>query len=67
VSYTITSGPRNPIAGVAEKSVSKETAADAWALVQQLDASDEKATIRNSSGRWIGRRELRSRATKEAN
>jgi hypothetical protein len=46
---------------------SKDTAADAWALVQQLMASDEKATeIKDPSGRLISLEELRDRAASEA-
>jgi hypothetical protein len=65
--YTITSGPRNPIPGTRETTVSKETAAEAWALVQKLEDSDQWTVVKDLSGRGISWQELRDRAAKGAN
>ena len=67
MSYKITYEPLNRIAGVEPKTVTEETASSAWDLVDKLHRSDEKTTIRNSSGRVIGWQELRDLAVKEAN
>ena len=65
--YTITYQPINRIRGVTPSAVTKETAAEAWTLVQQLHASDEKTEIKDPSGRSIDWLELREIAKKEAN
>jgi hypothetical protein len=50
--------------GVAEK----DSAAAAWALVQQLEISDEKILeIRSPSGQLMSRDQLRELAQREAN
>jgi hypothetical protein len=67
VTYSITFRSRNPIPGVQEKTVEEETAAAAWALVVQLEASDERAVVRDESGREIKREELRTLAKGQAN
>ena len=64
--YSITYEPMSRIAGVKPNTVTKETAAEAWALVQQLNASDEKTEIRDAHGRDIGWEELRLLAEREA-
>ncbi|MBB6250113.1 hypothetical protein [Nitrospirillum iridis] len=65
--YTITFQPLYLTAGVTPKSVTKNTAAEAWTLVQQLHASDEKTEIKDSLGHPIEWQELRILAEKEAN
>jgi hypothetical protein len=64
--YTIKFGPRNPIPGVREANASKDSAAAAWVLVQQLQASDERAEITDPSGQPISWQELRLAAEQEA-
>lgn len=50
----------------AESTVSTiETAAEAWAVVQQLEGSDEEIEIKDEHGRTISREELRLLAEKE--
>ena len=63
--YRITFSPRNPISGVEESTAEEETAAAAWALVQQLEASDEKTSIKDPTGNTISWQELRDCAAKE--
>ena len=65
--YTITFQPLNPISGVKPKTVTKDSATAAWAEVQMLQASDEKAEIKDRSGRDISWQELRDLAAQEAN
>jgi len=67
MTFSVTFGPRNPIPGVRHKTVEKETAAEAWALVLQLEASDEEARVHDASGREVGREELRTLAKAGAN
>lgn len=64
--YQITYQPLNRIPGVKPKTVTIETAAEAWTTVQQLEASDEQVTITGSSGHPIGKFELRDLAAKES-
>jgi hypothetical protein len=65
--YQITYEPWLPIAGVTAKTVERETAAEAWASVTFLVASDEKTTIIDAYGWEISREELRARAQREFN
>jgi hypothetical protein len=66
--YRITFRPRSPIPGQGEQTIEEETAIAAWALFQQLDASDETVTsIKDPDGKTIGWQELRARADREAN
>jgi hypothetical protein len=64
--YTITYEPLNRIPGVKPKTVTKDTAAEAWALVDALHRSDEKTEIRGPHGHSIGWEELRRLAAEEA-
>jgi hypothetical protein len=61
--FIITFEPLNRIQGVKPTTVSKETAAEAWAEVQCLMASDERVTINNGTMGW---QELRMLAQKES-
>ena len=65
--YTITYQPINRIAGVTPGTATRDTAASAWMLVQQLHASDEKTEIKDPAGCAISWEELRDRAAREAN
>ena len=65
--YKLTFEPRNKISGVKPSTVEIETAAEAWAEVTCLEASDEKVTVQDASGRAISSEELRIQAKKEAN
>jgi hypothetical protein len=67
VPYKITYEPVNRIMGVTAKTVERQTAAEAWALVQSLNASDERTIIRDASGKEVGWQELRAQAMKEVN
>lgn len=58
VAYTITYGPRNRTRGVEPSKAVKATAAEALRLVEDLERSDEKATVQDSTGRMIERWEL---------
>lgn len=65
VTYTITYEPRNRIKGVEPRKEAKATAAEALRLVEDLERSDEKATVQDSTGRTIERWELRELAAGE--
>jgi len=65
--FHVTFDPRNRIAGVKPKTVTKSTAAEALALVVGLEASDERATVRNDSGHPVEEWELRDLARAEHN
>jgi hypothetical protein len=65
--YSITYEPINRIAGVKAKTVTVETAAEAWLLVDSLQRSDEKAVVKDAAGRDMQWAELRDLAAKEAN
>jgi len=67
MAYHVTFEPRNRIQGVKPSTAVMETAAEAWAEVQMLEASDEKAEVRDDAGRVIERYELRDLAAKERN
>jgi hypothetical protein len=66
VPYQITFSPTNPTVAVQGKTVVRETAVEAWALVQHIFEGLEGPAITDPSGERIGWRELRARATKEA-
>ena len=59
--YSITYEPLNGIVGVTPKTTTTNTAADAWAIADSLQRSDEKVIIRRF-GREIGWEELRDEA-----
>jgi hypothetical protein len=59
--------PLNPILGVGPRTVSKQTAAEAWAEIQMLEASDERVEVRDAGGRIIDKAELRVLAEQEQN
>lgn len=61
--YEITFEPLNPIRGVTPKTVTKETAKEAWKLVDGLMRSDERVTAINPG--QMGWEELRMLAEKE--
>ena len=63
--YSIIYEPLNRIAGVKPKTFTRNTAVEAWAEVQMLNASDEKTEIKDESGNVISWQELRARALKE--
>ena len=65
VTYTITFGPRNRIKGVEPSKRVVATAAEALRSVEDLERSDEKATVQDASGRTIERWELRELAAGE--
>ena len=65
--YEITYEPVNRIAGVAAKTVTKETAAEALKLVEALNRSDAKTTVKDTLGYYIGLEELSRLAAKETN
>ena len=67
MAYTITFQPLNRFDGVTPNTVTKATAAEAWAEVQMLQASDERTTIRDQDGQTISWQELRALAAQEAN
>ena len=67
MAYTITFQPLNRFDGVTPNTVTKATAAEAWAEVQMLEASDERVTIRDQDGQTIGWQGLRDLVAKEAN
>ena len=66
--YILTYGPANLVSwGDSQSTASADTAPEAWALVQQLRASDEQVKIEDASGCAISWQELRDRAAREAN
>ena len=65
VPYTIAFEPRNRIKGAEPGKTVKATAADALRLVEELERSDEKATVQDAAGRTIERWELRELAAGE--
>ncbi len=65
MTYHLTYQPFNWIAGVSPTTVTKETAAEAWATVQQLEASDHRVEILGPSGHMMDRITLRELAAKE--
>lgn len=65
--YKITYEPLNRIVGVTPKTVEKETAAEAWKLVDGLMHSDERVTIIGPRGLKIGWQELKEIASREGN
>ena len=67
MAYTITFQPLNRFDGVTPNTVTKATAAEAWAEVQMLKASGEWVTIRDQAGQTISWQELRDLAAQGAN
>jgi hypothetical protein len=65
MSYKITSEPRKRISGVKAKTVEKETAGEAWKLVDGLMRSDEMVKILHPYGHEIGWQELSEIAKRE--
>jgi hypothetical protein len=66
VPYEIKFGAKNRVAQLQGKIVVRETAIEAWAVVQHLSESDEVPSITDPSGEDIGWHELRIRAIAEA-
>jgi hypothetical protein len=67
MAFHITFEPINRIQGVKPRTVTKETAAEAWAEVQGLQASDERTSVKDDSGRHVEDWQLRELAAKERN
>jgi hypothetical protein len=70
MSYSIKYRPRTSVYDgvVADGLAKEETATAVWALVQQLEASDEKILeIRAPSGQLMSRDQIRELAKREAN
>jgi hypothetical protein len=63
--FTITFQPLTKTYGVEPTVSTIETAAEAWAVVQQLEGSDEEIEIKDEHGRAVNREELRMLAEKE--
>jgi hypothetical protein len=63
--FIITFQPLTKMYGVEPTVATIETAAEAWAVVQQLEGSDEEIEIKDELGRTISREELRMLAEKE--
>ncbi len=63
--YTITHEPRNRINNVEPAKAIKATAAETLRLAEDLERSDEKATVQDAAGRTIERWELRDLAAGE--
>ncbi len=63
--FTIKFSPRTAIAGIKAKTDTRATAAEAWALVQMLDAGEERTEIRDEFGHELSWQELRQLAEKE--
>jgi hypothetical protein len=66
MAFHVTYEPRNRIAGVKPRTVTKETAAEALKLVLGLEMSDEIASVKTDSGRPIEQWELRDMADAES-
>jgi hypothetical protein len=64
--YEITFWSKPYLSATGKNTIHKDTAAEAWTLVRQLEASDETVEIRRVPGGEISRAHLRMLAEQEA-